>query len=149
VNGDDLGDFLEYEGREGKVRWRPNRRKEARASGSSRGVNGGGVSVESGEGGGKRALVTENGPRWSPEEGGCSWGSRCHTGAKRGEEDLSAFCAEVTHAPGRRMEGRSGMGTPHGGERGGVWYRHGAQRGRGPVEQKPGRGGEATCGQPR
>jgi hypothetical protein len=55
VNGDDLDDFLEYEGREGKVRWRPNRRKEARASGSSRGVNGGGVSVESGERGGKES----------------------------------------------------------------------------------------------
>jgi hypothetical protein len=29
--------------------------------------------------------VTRNGPRWSLEERGCSWGGRCRVGAKRGE----------------------------------------------------------------
>jgi hypothetical protein len=55
---------------EGKVRWGPNQRKEARASGSPRGVNGGGVSVESGGKRGGETLIARNGLRWSPEEGG-------------------------------------------------------------------------------
>jgi hypothetical protein len=120
---------------EGKVRWGPNQRKEARASGSPRGVNGGGVSMESGGKRGGETLIARNGLRWSPKEGGCSWGGRCHMGAKRGEKGLSAFCAEATHAPWRREGGRgSGAGMTRGGERGGVRHGRGAQRGRGPAE---------------
>jgi hypothetical protein len=52
------------------VRWGPNRRKEAWASGSPRGVNDDGVSAKSGRKEGGKTLVTGNGPRWSPEEGG-------------------------------------------------------------------------------
>jgi hypothetical protein len=39
--------------------------------------------------------------------------------------------------------GGSGAGATHGGERGGVRHGRGAQRGRGPVEQKTGRGGDS------
>jgi hypothetical protein len=125
------------EGGEGEVG--TESKKGVRASSSPSGANGGCISTESGRKRGGETPIAGNGSRWSPEEGGYSWGGRCHAGAKRGETSLSAFCAEATHAPGRR-EGGSSAGVTHEGERGGVRHRRGAQRGRGSTEQKPGRG---------
>jgi hypothetical protein len=115
------------------VRWGPNRRKEARASGSPRGANGGDVSIESGGKGGAKLWSSGTARGGRPRKGGCSWGGRCRAGAKRGEKGLSAFCAEAAHAPGR-SEGGSGAVTTRGGEWGGVRHGRGTQRGRGLVE---------------
>jgi hypothetical protein len=122
------------------VRWRPNRRKEAWASSSPRGVNGGGVSVESGgrKKGGK-ALVTGNSPRWSPDDRGALRAVGVARERREEKRGLSAFCAEATHAPGGG-KGGSSMGAPRRGERGGVRHGRNAQQGMGPVEQKPVRG---------